>query len=220
MSEIFDGYERQYCELSTNLARRCSATAILSGEEKKQKLAELKSGLDEAQSLIQRMELEARSLGNSQKAVFLAKLREYKSDLTSLKKDVQKCATTDALAAREELLEAGLGDLSTSTDQRGRLLYATDKMNRSGERIKESKRTLLETEDLGVSILQDLHDQRQRLLHTRDTLYGVDDNVGKSRKILNSMARRINQNKWIMGGLISFLIAAILLVAYFKWVSK
>jgi vesicle transport through interaction with t-SNAREs protein 1 len=29
MSEVFEGYERQYCELSANLSRKCSSTALL-----------------------------------------------------------------------------------------------------------------------------------------------------------------------------------------------
>lgn len=29
MSEVFEVYERQYCELSTNLSRKCNSTAVL-----------------------------------------------------------------------------------------------------------------------------------------------------------------------------------------------
>jgi vesicle transport through interaction with t-SNAREs protein 1 len=217
MSEIFDGYERQYCELSANLSRKCTSVPALHGEEKKHKLTELKTGLDEADSLIRRMDLEARSLPPTEKAMLLAKLREYKSDLTNLKRDVKKSASTDAAAARDDLLETGRGDyVNPSHDQRGRLLMSTERLNQSGERIKESKRTLLETEDLGVSILQDLASQRQTLLHAHDTLHGVDDNIGKSRRILNSMTRRLSRNKWIMGSIISVLILAIILVIYVK----
>lgn len=34
--------------------------------------------------------------------------------------------------------------------------------------IRDSKRTMLETEDIGVSLLQDLHQQRGRLIHAHD----------------------------------------------------
>ena len=47
-------------------------------------------------------------------------------------------------------------------------------------------------------------------------LHDVDDNIGKSRRILNSMARRMTRNKWIMGSIISILILAIVLVIYLK----
>jgi vesicle transport through interaction with t-SNAREs 1 len=46
----------------------------------------------------------------------------------------------------------------------------TERLNQSTDRIKESRRTMLETEDLGVSILQDLHQQRQSLLHAHTTV--------------------------------------------------
>jgi vesicle transport through interaction with t-SNAREs 1 len=57
-----------------------------------------------------------------------------------------------------------------STDQRGRLMMTTERLNQSTDRIKESRRTMLETEELGVSILQDLHQQRQSLLHAHTTV--------------------------------------------------
>ncbi|KAI5065160.1 hypothetical protein GOP47_0019855 [Adiantum capillus-veneris] len=218
MSDIFDGYERQYCELSTNLSRKCATLSALSGEQKKQKLSELNAGLDEAESLIRRMDLEARSLQPSQKSALLAKLREYKSDLNNLKKDVKKsAASSDYISSRDELLEAGLANSGTaSADQRQRLLMSTDRINQTGDRIKDSKRVMLETEELGVSILQDLHQQRQTLLHATDTLHGVDDNLGKSKKILKNMANRMGRNKFIMGGLIALLLVVIAVVLYFK----
>jgi hypothetical protein len=60
--------------------------------------------------------------------------------------------------------------LQSGHDERNRLLMSTETLNQSGERIKESKRTLLETEELGVSILQDLHIQRQTLRHAQSTV--------------------------------------------------
>lgn len=31
MSEVFDGYERQFCELSTNISRQCTTASGLDG---------------------------------------------------------------------------------------------------------------------------------------------------------------------------------------------
>ncbi|XP_043704049.1 vesicle transport v-SNARE 11 isoform X2 [Telopea speciosissima] len=172
MSEVFEGYERQYCELSANLSRKCTSAGILEGEQKKQKVSEIKAGLEDAEALIRKMDLEARSLQPSVKAMLLAKLREYKSDLNNLKNEVKRITSTNAnQAARDELLESGMADtLMASADQRSRLLMSTERINQSSERIKESRRTMLETEELGVSILQDLHQQRQSLLHAHNTV--------------------------------------------------
>jgi len=47
-------------------------------------------------------------------------------------------------------------------------------------------------------------------------LHGVDDNIGKSRKILTAMSRRMERNKWIIGIIIVVLLVAIILILYFK----
>ena len=39
MSEVFEGYERQYCELSANLSRKCTATGALNGGNSKTPLS-------------------------------------------------------------------------------------------------------------------------------------------------------------------------------------
>ncbi|KGN59550.1 vesicle transport v-SNARE 13 [Cucumis sativus] len=218
MSEVFERYERQYCELSANLFRKCTSSTALDGEQKKQKLSEIKGGVDEAESLIRKMNLDARSLQPSVKIGLLAKLREYKSDLNNLKSEVKRITFGNVNAtARDELLESGLADtLNVSADQRTRLMTTTERLGNMSGRIKDSQRAMLETEDLGVSILEDLHSQRQSLLGAHDTLHGVDDNVGRSKRILTNMTRRMNKNKWTISCILTVLVIAIIVILYFK----
>ncbi|KAK1352401.1 Vesicle transport v-SNARE 13 [Heracleum sosnowskyi] len=218
MSEVFESYERQYCELSANLSKKCTSASLVDGEQKKQKLSEVKAGLDDAESLIRKMDMEARSLQPNVKAVLLSKLREYKSDLNNLKSEVKRISSTNLnAAARDDLLESGMADAQmVSEDQRGRLLMSTERLNKSSDRVRESRRTMLETEELGVSILHDLHQQRQSLLHANNTLHGVDDNISKSKKVLTAMSKRMSRNKYIIGSVVAVLVLAIILILYFK----
>lgn len=218
MSQVFEGYERQYCKLSANLSKKITSASLLDGEQKKQKVSEVQGGLEDAESLIRKMDLEARSLPPNVKATLLAKLREYKTDLNNLKSEVKRITSANAnQAARDELLKSGMADTMTaSADQRGRLMMSTERLNQSSDRIRESRKTMLETEELGVSILQDLHQQRQSLLHANNTLHGVDDTIGRSKKILTNMSRRMSRNKWIIGTIISALVVAIVIILYFK----
>jgi len=220
MSEVFDGYERQYCEISASLSRKCTAASSLLGEKLKQKASEIKSGIDGAEALIRKMDLEARNLQPSLRAGLLAKLRENKSDLNNLKGTLKRITTGNGQqGAREELLESGMADtLVLSADQRSRLLRTSERQNQTTDRIKDGHRKMLETEELGVSIMHDLHQQRQSLLHANDTLHSVDDNIGKSRKIMGAMVRRMDRNKWIIGLIITLLVLAILVILYFKFV--
>ncbi|KAJ0098398.1 hypothetical protein Patl1_21870 [Pistacia atlantica] len=64
--------------------------------------------------VIRKMDLEARSLPPNVKAVLLAKLREYKSDLNNLKTEHKRLASGNLnAAARDELLESGMADTMT-----------------------------------------------------------------------------------------------------------
>ncbi len=150
----------------------------------------------------------------------LTRRARAQTNLANLKAGVKKAgaALMDVEGARDELLSrAELGDTAggaaTSGAQRDRLLTAQDKLKQTGDRIKEGKKTLLETEELGVSILQDLHKQRETIVHTRDTLHGADENIGRSRRILTAMSRRAMQNKIMLGGIALILVFAIIIVA-------
>ena len=197
MSEVFEGYERQYREISAALSRKCAAASALDGEKKKQKLPEIQADVQESESLIRKMDLEARSLHATVRAGLLSKLRQYKSDLNNVKSEIKRVSAPNAQqATREELLESGMPDtLGASSDQRGRLMMTSERLNQSSDRIRESQITALDTEEIGVSILQNLHNQRETLMHAHKTLHGVDDSIGKSNKILASMSK---WNKWFV----------------------
>lgn len=218
MSEAFEKYERQYCELSADLFKKCSSATLLDGERKKQKINEVKAGVDDAESMIRKMDLEARSLQANVKAVLLAKLREYRSDLSKLKTEIKLVESANLnQGSRDELLESGMADtLTASADQRSRLLMSTERLDKSSDRIRQSRRAMLETEELGVSLLDNLHQQRQSLLNANNTLHGVDDNISRSRKVLGNISRRMSQNKYIIGAIITVLVIVIVLVLYFK----
>ncbi|KAL7132789.1 hypothetical protein ABFS83_12G097500 [Erythranthe nasuta] len=219
MSLVYEGYERQYCELSANLSRKCNSAAVLpDGEKKKQEVSVIQAGLDDADVLIRKMDLEARSLQPSVKATLLAKLREYKSDLNKLKREVKKLTMPNSNQPAHEDLESGMaGAHEANANQRDRLTMSTERLNQSSDRIRESRRTALETEELGVSILEDLQQQRETLLHSHKKLYDVDSAIDRSKKVLTSMSRRISRNKWIIGAIIAALILAIIVVMYFKF---
>ncbi|KAE8669485.1 SNF1-related protein kinase [Hibiscus syriacus] len=80
MSEVFEGYERQYCELSASLSKKCTAASAVNGEQKKQKLSDVKSGLEDAEAIV--------------------------PDLNNLKSEVKRIASGNLNpSARDELLE-------------------------------------------------------------------------------------------------------------------
>ncbi|KAJ6983889.1 hypothetical protein NC653_026647 [Populus alba x Populus x berolinensis] len=86
MSEVFEGYERQYCELSANLSRKCNSTSLL---------PRWRFGKWTSRRGVCRPNV---------KAMLLAKLREYKSDLNKLKREFKRITSGDVnQASRVEL---------------------------------------------------------------------------------------------------------------------
>ncbi|GAB4817816.1 hypothetical protein N2152v2_004862 [Parachlorella kessleri] len=194
---LFSQYENEYCSKSTDISRKIQGlTALTAGK------------------LLQRMDMEARSFSPDKSRQMLAKVKEYKGDLAKLREDAKKAAASGA----DTRAELGLGDdyYQTSAGQRERLLQSTDRLEKTGSRIQQGRQQLLETEELGVQILSDLQRQRETILHSRDTLQGVDVNISKSRQILSSMSRRIIQHKVIMWGIILLLVGGIGLVLWAK----
>ncbi|KAJ3700338.1 hypothetical protein LUZ61_004043 [Rhynchospora tenuis] len=118
------------------------------------------------------MDVEARSLQPSVRAGFLVKLREYKPDMTNIKNEVKRINISNSKkVTREEFLESGMADsFAVTSDQRGTVLMSTERLAQSSDGIKESRRVAPETEVLGSSILQDLHNQRQSLLHAHNSV--------------------------------------------------
>ena len=169
------------------------------------------------------MDLEARSLQNpAVKTPLLSKLRDYKAEMQRLKRESALAAkAANAAADRSQLLAgAQLDDMNapTSQSQRDRMLQTTARLDQTGDRIREGKRSLLETEELGGGT-QDLHRQRETITNARESIHGADDNIGRSRKILAAMGRRAMANKLMMYGIIAMLVTAISVIAYFKLIK-
>lgn len=214
---LFNQYETEYCNKSTEISRKINATASLSGDLRKRKITEVETDIREADNVIKRMDMEARSLSPEKSRQLLLKVKDYKADLANLREQLKQASgsTSAGDAARAEL---GLGNdyYSTSAGQRERMLGASQRLEKTSERLALGKQQLLEAEDMGANILKDLHGQREVIVGARDTLHGADDNISKARRILTTMAKRIWTNKLIMIGISVFLLVAIIIVIWVK----
>lgn len=96
---------------------------------------------------LQRMDMEARSYSPDQARQLLQKVKEYKADLAALKEKSRRAAA-GAGGGPEARAELGLaGDyFQTSAGQRDRLLTATDRLNKTSDRIQQGRQQLHETE--------------------------------------------------------------------------
>ncbi|KAK3077166.1 hypothetical protein LTS18_011039 [Coniosporium uncinatum] len=97
-------------------------------------------------------------------------------------------------------------------EQRQQLLSGTDRLERSSNRIRESQRIALETEDIGRNVLGDLGRQRETIENTRGRLLESEGYTDRSIKTLRGMARRMATNKIITIAIITVLVLLIIAV--------
>ena len=93
--------------------------------------------------------MEARSFSPDRSRAALQKVKEFRADLAKLREDASRAAASGAGAGgADSRAELGLGDdfYQTSAGQRERLLTATDRLNKTSDRIQQGRQQLLETE--------------------------------------------------------------------------
>jgi vesicle transport through interaction with t-SNAREs protein 1 len=98
--------------------------------------------------------MEARSSSPTQSRQQIQKVKDYRSDLSKLRTDIRKAASSSSSVAGTSTSDAsaraelGLGNdfYQTSAGQRDRLLTATDRLNQTSDRIQQGRAQLLETE--------------------------------------------------------------------------
>ncbi|XP_013385965.1 vesicle transport through interaction with t-SNAREs homolog 1A [Lingula anatina] len=197
MDSLMESYEQQFGSLTADITSKIGKIPNVSGKEKVTIIENVEKLMDETRELLEQMDLEVRSLPVTERQKYQIRLKSYKSELTQLEKNLKKSkiAFSDHVHAREELL----GDeTQNSEDQRTRLLDNTERLERSSKRLEHGYQTVLETEQIGAAVLDDLHSQRQTIQRSRERLRETDAALGKSSRILSGMMRRIIQNRAVL----------------------
>ncbi|ORY05844.1 V-snare-domain-containing protein [Basidiobolus meristosporus CBS 931.73] len=218
VSELFESYEQEYTTLSIAISKKLNAVIPGQvGEERKASIRATERELEEADEIVEQMEMEVFNLPQASRTRFQARLRGYKSELGNLKRDLKRISSSSG--EREELLlgHTTLDLDSVSMDQRARLLSGTERLSDSSRRLQDSHRLALETESVGVGILNDLRGQREQIQHTRDTLFAADSSIDRAGRTLKTMTRRMMTNRLLTAAIVIVLVLIIGFIVYMKF---
>lgn len=195
---LLEDYEQQFGALTADATNKIHSIPNLSGPPRKNAITEVERLMEEAKDLLEQMDLEVREQPSAARQSASLRVRSYHDELSRLQKDFRRSQVqmADAAQGRDELL--GPEDMANSEDQRERLLQNTEKMAKSTNRLEEGYRMALETEEIGRGIMDNLHRDRETITRARDRLRGVDQDLGRSGRILNGMVRRVYQNRVIL----------------------
>ncbi|CAE8634091.1 unnamed protein product, partial [Polarella glacialis] len=105
---------------------------------------------------------------------------------------------------------------SRGPDEEKALGDAYNRIRSGSRRLDDSRRTLLESEELGLNVMCDLQGQRETILRTKGHLNDVDGNLDVSKKILNGLLSRMQSNNAMVWGLAIVLFIILVFVIYLK----
>ncbi|KAH3903544.1 v-SNARE protein VTI1 SCDLUD_001186 [Saccharomycodes ludwigii] len=222
MTSLLDTYESEFKTTYDRGVQLLSSINLTSGNSNNNNivLKQVENFKDDLIELIQQMELEVNSIGNTAiKIKNKTKIRNYKDQLTKNIKIPLDKLTNDNLnnQNRDELLSLNDSDNNINSEQRQQLLQSQQILSKSSNKLRDASQIANETEGIGAEIMLDLRSQRETLENARQTLFQADGYVDKSIKTLKTMTRRLLANKFISYAIIAALVLLILLVLYSKF---
>lgn len=222
--EAEDEYKSYFEELKNLVNNRLPK---LSAEPRKREIRNAEKLYEDADLQISQMVDEAQQAPGVYKTRLMTKTRQYRAELNKLRRDLVKISSASVVSSsggggmRDDLLggTAKPRDLNVRYDiqQQNRIREGLESLDRGSQSVARSQRIAAETDEIGVQIIGDLDDQRESLERTKDKLHQTDADLGRSRRILNSMAIRLATNKLLLAVIIVVEMAILAGVVYLKF---
>ncbi|BDA47763.1 probable vesicle transport through interaction with t-SNAREs homolog [Coccomyxa sp. Obi] len=173
---LFQQYESEFLRVRSSLSSRRESVSD----------GGLDAQIREAEELVSKMLFEAGSLSLEERKTALAKVRRYQEEVASLREALKRNSNR---GTRAQLGLTSDPARDASAAQRERLLNSTAKLEKTGQRLTESRQMLAGMEEQGAAILQNLHSQRETIQRSQQRLHEADANISQSQTILKRMSR-------------------------------
>jgi vesicle transport through interaction with t-SNAREs protein 1 len=93
-------------------------------------------------------------------------------------------------------------------------------LERTNESVMRAEMVARESESIGTEVINNLGEQRESLVRTRERLDGTNDDLKKTRVLLRSINRRLLTNKCLLIFIILLEITIILVIVYMRFIKK
>ncbi|XP_047485565.1 vesicle transport through interaction with t-SNAREs homolog 1A-like [Penaeus chinensis] len=215
MADLLPEFEQQFATITADITSKICHISSREGAEKRTLIHDVEKLVEEAKEVLERMELEVRDLEPQQRERSGGRIKSYEVELKRLEGEfVRSRSSSNEASMRSELLESGHAGLSTGEEQRQSLLDNGDVLERTSMNLTQGHKIALETEHIGAQILNDLHSQRQTISRARERLRETDTDLDQSSRVLNTMLRRVLQNRFILIAVFVVLFIVIVIAIY------
>ncbi|KAL0274721.1 UNVERIFIED_CONTAM: hypothetical protein PYX00_002781 [Menopon gallinae] len=216
MGSLMDEYEQQYAVLTADITAKVSLLGNQFMADKKKIAQEIEKHMEESQELLEQMELEVRDVDPSVRPKYRMRVDSYKAELGRLSHEFVKARNPPYLDNSNSNDDYFVEGFSIKEEQKQRLLNNSEKLERTGNQLKAGYRLILETEEIGANILNDLGSQRETIERSRNRLRDTDAELNRSSRILSNMVSRSLQNKFILSAIAVIFVVVIIITIYFS----
>ncbi|OQV21151.1 putative Vesicle transport through interaction with t-SNAREs-like protein 1A [Hypsibius exemplaris] len=215
MASLLQDFEQQYAAITGELTQKLTRLRHQIGADKLSTIREAERCFEECRELFEQMELEVRSFPMEEKLKYQTRLQSYKAQVQTFQRDLKTARLGNSDEAnRETLLSMSDDNYTTNDDQQALLQENTDRLDRTTYKMEQAYRAALETEQIGATVLSNLGSQKESLNKTRQRLTEMDEDLGRSSRLLSVMIHRVVQNRVMIVGLMAFLVLIIGICIY------
>lgn len=168
------------------------------------------------------MGLEIQDVDSTTKASFQSRLNCYQAELKRLTQEFQNAKNETHVQMYDSSDFDELTSSGINSQQQRRLLDNSERIERTGNRLTEGYKTILETEQIGNAVLQDLSSQRESIKNSRSRLREANEDLRQSSRIMNSMIMRSLRERAVLVGVIAIFVVVVLSTFYYSvthWIA-
>lgn len=193
-NKLLADYEQQFGVTSAEITSKISRLGhIGGGNDKNDYVKEIERNLDEVHDLLEQMDLLVKESDVSVRAKLHNRVASYRAELHRLAKEFARAKCTVNIDLEDDNHFAESEDVSS--EQKQRLLYTSERLNRSGIQLDKTYRIAVETEEIGSQVLTDLSRQRETMQGSFNRLRDANADLGRSTRMINAIIVRSRQHK-------------------------
>lgn len=203
MSDVFNLYEDSVNEKFTKIANITNNMQNLSREKTESAINEANHYIQEAQTLLKKLELEASSNVNKERLIM--KVKNIKSEFNNLKQAFLKKQNQYINAKSNEALYLNSDDVNDKN-----LVDNEELAYHQNSKLDKALGNVLEIEHRGNEVMRQLDHQTNIMNKVNNNIDDMNYQLGDSNSLIGKMMKRENRNKVVI--LIAIIFFAIILI--------
>jgi len=219
MTEIIADYEQEYGTITADItAVTCKLKIATSIEDVESYVTKVTALFNDANEVLEQIELEVHQLDAQAKPRYKTRLQSYKKEMTRLKQAFHQ-GKTEASERTSRLQLFSRYDEEAAREESHQLLDNNQILENSSRTLDMGHKLLLETEEVGAGVLEDLSLQRETIERSRGRLREANEGLSQSNSVLSKMVFRAQQNKIVLFG-VCLTIGIVLILGFYHLVTS